>query len=431
MDVLKLSELTELINEIIIGSFPDYYYVVAEISQISRNSSGHVYLQLIEKEQKTDKVTANMRAAIWSSRFNMIQPYFKAITGMELASGMKILTKVEVSFHQVYGLSLIIQEIDPTYTLGEIEKRRQEIINQLLKDGIFEENKKLELPIIIQRIAIITSETAAGYEDFLNQLVNNNHNYKFEYLLFNATMQGEKTEKSVISALDNILSQIDDFDVVIIIRGGGSKLDLSAFDSYEIASNVAQFPIPVLTGIGHQRDLSITDMVAHLSLKTPTAVADFLIQNFVDFENILLDKYNKIKNNINKILQNEKEKFLQNKKHIYESTYSLFMDNKLKINNLYHFLEVLPKQILNEKKIFLTNQKLLFSNNINYFLKAENQKLIFLNSNLDNNNPQNILKKGYSITTKNGIIIKSTKELNKNDEILTYFEDGKVISIVD
>ncbi len=431
MYVLKLSELTELINESIINSFPDYYNVVAEISQISRNASGHVYLQLVEKEQYTDKITANLRAAIWSSRFNMIQPYFKAITGMDLSTGIKILTKVEVSFHQVYGLSLIIQEIDPTYTLGEIEKRRQEIINQLVADGIFDENKKLELPLVIQHIAIITSETAAGYEDFVNQLNNNKNNYKFEFQLFSATMQGEKTEKSVIFALDKILLQKDDFDIVVIIRGGGSKLDLSAFDSYEIASNVAQFPIPVLTGIGHQRDMSITDMVAHKSLKTPTAVADFLIQNFADFENILIDKYNKINFSANKIIQNQTNKLSTHKKILYENTFKIFFDKTLKFNNLYQKLLALPKQILNEKNIDLKNKELILKNSLKHFIMIENQKLLLLSSSLENNNPQNILKKGFSMTTKNGKIVKSTQELVKNDKLTTYFEDGKIVSTVD
>jgi exodeoxyribonuclease VII large subunit len=428
---LKLSELTELINESIINSFPDYYNVVAEISQISRNASGHVYLQLVEKEQYTDKITANLRAAIWSSRFNMIQPYFKAITGMDLSTGIKILAKVEVSFHQVYGLSLIIQEIDPTYTLGEIEKRRQEIINQLVADGIFDENKKLELPLVIQHIAIITSETAAGYEDFVNQLNNNKNNYKFEFQLFSATMQGEKTEKSVIFALDKILLQKDDFDIVVIIRGGGSKLDLSAFDSYEIASNVAQFPIPVLTGIGHQRDMSITDMVAYKSLKTPTAVADFLIQNFADFENILIDKYNKINFSANKIIQNQTNKLSTHKKILYENTFKIFFDKTLKFNNLYQKLLALPKQILNEKNIDLKNKELILKNSLKHFLMIENQKLLLLSSSLENNNPQNILKKGFSMTTKNGKIVKSTQELAKNDKLTTYFEDGKIVSTVD
>ncbi|MEA3451776.1 MAG: exodeoxyribonuclease VII large subunit, partial [Bacteroidota bacterium] len=419
MEAISLSELTNLIKETIDSTFSEYYMVVAEINQINVNYSGHAYLQLIEKDEK-DKTLANLRAVIWANKYNLISEYFESVTGSELQEEMKILVKTEVRFHAVYGLSLVIHDIDPTYTLGDIEKQRQKIINQLKEDGIFEMNKELEIPIVPQRIAIISSPTAAGLDDFLNHLDSNEYGYSFEHKLFKATMQGEKTEDSVISAFDKIFNEQEKYDVVVIIRGGGSKLDLSAFDSYNIAANIAQFPLPILSGIGHQRDLSIADMVANKSLKTPTATADFIIQEIVDFETELNSAYEEItdfvtesineeefnlsflKSNLNNLVKSQLYSHDADLRIIFEQLKAktvIFISKKEEY--LRHSVEKHKNSVLNElKNIETENSQLkqkLVDKTENYFV-AKSNELTLISSKLNAHDPQHILDLGFSVT---------------------------------
>ena len=275
---LSLLELNNLVRGVVSEAFPGTCWVRAEMSDVRTNaSSGHCYLEFIEKNPITGQLVARARGSIWAKTFRMLKPYFEMETGQLFASGLKVLVKVSVEFHELYGYSLTVLDIDPAYTLGDMLRKRMEIIRQLKEEGVFTLNKELPFPVLPKRIAVITSPTAAGYEDFLNQLANNKAGYPFYPKLFPALMQGERTEESVIAALDRIYHHIDCFDVVVIIRGGGSTSDLNSFDSYLLAANCAQFPLPVITGIGHERDDTILDMVAHTRMKTPTAVAEFLI----------------------------------------------------------------------------------------------------------------------------------------------------------
>lgn len=454
MEALKLSELTLLIKETINISFAEFYTVIAEVNQLNVNNySGHAYLQLVEKKENSDSVISNIRAIIWANKFKMLQAYFRTITGTEITEDIKILAKVEVNYHEVYGMSLIIHDIDPTYTLGDIEKRRQEIIDQLTDDGVINMNKNIEFPLVPQRIAVISSATAAGLSDFLDHLTNNEQGYNISYKLFEATMQGEKTEKSIIKALDDIFNQVNNFDIVVIIRGGGSKLDLSAFDSYEIAINIAQFPLPIITGIGHHRDSSIADIVAHKSLKTPTAVADLIIQKIDDFYFNLTEKYNYLTKIIQEKISTE-EFYLekaQSKLKIAISDY--IYQNQITITNLSNNLKYSSLKFIEDKIQFLNQKKqeikLLSKNsilqNINRFQKKEinfyNQvkialnntenKLKIIDTKLQTIDPQNILNIGFSITYKNGKAIKNAEELTKGDKIFTKLKSGKINSIVE
>ncbi len=452
MDALKLSELTYLIKETIDIGFSEYYMIIAEISQINVNRSGHAYLQLIEKDEKNDNVVANLRAVIWANKFRLISDYFESVTGSEIKSGIKILFKAEVSFHQVYGLSLIIHDIDPSYTLGEFEKQKQEIIRRLEADGIIEMNKSLEFPLVPQRIAVISSPTAAGYGDFQDHLNNNEFGYKFDYQLFEAIMQGEKTEKSIIAALDKIYTIAENFDVVVIIRGGGSKLDLSAFDSYDIAVNIAQFPLPVLTGIGHQRDLSVADIVAHKSLKTPTAVADFLVGKLNDFETELSDKYLKIKQLITEKLFNEQQQiqyiyekirlaiidFLHRKENeiltaekLLNHKTKMFLQRKQEATNvLIRNLRHSAEKFLEKEKNQIKNQQKQLRYAIQDYLNRQTTELKIISAKLEAHNPQHILNLGYSITLKNGKAITQSDQVKKDDEIITILKNGKIKSTV-
>jgi exodeoxyribonuclease VII large subunit len=261
----------------------DYYWITAEIGELKENSfSHHCYLELVEKSALTHQITAKSRAVIWANNYPFIKHYFESQANTTFEQGIKVLVKVSVDFHEVYGFNLTIVEIDPAYTLGEMHLRKEQIIKQLEEDGIFSMNKELPLPLLLTRIAVISSPSAAGYEDFRNHLNESPWADRFAVQLFSATMQGEKTEASVIAALERIHRHIDLFDAVVIIRGGGATSDLHSFDSYPLAANCAQFPLPILTGIGHERDDTIVDMVAHTRLKTPTAAAGFLIDRFAD-----------------------------------------------------------------------------------------------------------------------------------------------------
>lgn len=306
MQELTLFELNLQIKKAL-EQLESSYWVIAEIGQIQVNQSGHCYLELVQKENT--QVIAKARATIWAYTYRNISAWFERIAGSSLTVGMKILANAKVEFHEVYGLSLNIKDIDPSYTLGEREKARQEVIQQLEKDGVMEMNKGLTLPLVPQKIAIISAESAAGYGDFINQLKNNLYGYKIHRTLYQSVMQGPKASESIISALHQI-HKSNEVDLVVIIRGGGSQLDLDCFDDYELCNHIAQFPLPVLTGIGHERDTTIADMVAHTQLKTPTAVAEFILQGFISFQTQIEDYFKTIRNITLEHLMVEKEKIL-------------------------------------------------------------------------------------------------------------------------
>jgi exodeoxyribonuclease VII large subunit len=277
---LSLYELLGGVKMSLKSSLPPAMWVTAEISELKVNYSGHCYLELIEKDTSGESIKAKARATIWASVFRMIQPYFESATRSKLATGMKVMVKASVEFHELYGFSLNITDIEPSYTVGEMALKKQEIINRLIAEGVFEMNKSLYIPDIPRRIAVVSSKTAAGFGDFMDQLLQNDFGYKFSVELFPAVMQGAEAEQSIIEALDAVFEQEALFDLVVIIRGGGSQSDLNCFNSYWLAYHICQFPLPVLTGIGHEQDETIADLVAHTRLKTPTAVAEFLIGIF-------------------------------------------------------------------------------------------------------------------------------------------------------
>ncbi len=274
---LSLSELNGQVKKVLSANFTAPVWVIGEISEMSVNASGHCYLTLIEKGSSEERIVAQARATIWSYTFRMLRPYFETTTGQQLTEGITVLLQVSVEFHEMYGFSLNVRNIDPTYTMGDQARKRREIIQRLTDEGVLTMNKELELPLVPQKIAIISSASAAGYEDFMQQLQRNPKGFQFYTQLFPAVMQGNQAEQSIVEALDRIYPFEHFFDVVVIIRGGGSQVDLSCFDNYNVAYHVTQFPLPVLTGIGHEKDDSIVDLVAHTRLKTPTAVAEFIL----------------------------------------------------------------------------------------------------------------------------------------------------------
>lgn len=410
MESISLSELATKIGQGIKRALPQDYWIVAEISEVQVNRTGHCYLNLIEKPDEESNPVAEMRAIIWANKYRLISSYFEDETGCQLSVGMKIMVLVTVEFHAVFGISLCITDINPVYTIGEEEQRRLKIIRQLEEDGVMDMNKSIELPSVIQRIAVISSETAAGYQDFMNQLAGNQYHIQFKTELFPAFMQGEQTETSIVSQLDSIAQRENDFDVVVIIRGGGSRTDLRWFDNYTIANNIAQFPLPVITGIGHDKDLSIADMVAHTSVKTPTAVAEFIIDicgNFV----ALID---------------------EQQEHLEELVASILEEEREIISDFSNSLMQILKISLLKASNTLNNTRQTLRHIAKQRVMKENSRIELLAISLKSRNPQEILQQGYTISTsQDGSIIRSSKNLKKGEKITTHFSDGTICSTVD
>jgi exodeoxyribonuclease VII large subunit len=282
---ITLSQLQGRITIALAEALPLPVWVCAEVADLKINASGHCYIELIEKNEKTGATEAQARATIWRSQVMSTIGRFEQESGQRLTKGMKILFKATVSHHAVYGMSLQIQQIDAVHTIGDMERRKQLCIEQLQKEGVWDTNRSLPMPLVVQRVAVISSATAAGYQDFMNEL--GRSAYRIETELFDATMQGERCDESIVAALYAVAERSDEFDAVAIIRGGGSTGDLECYNSYHLAFAVTQMPLPVLTGIGHDKDTSVTDMVAHTLLKTPTAVAAWLNQRAADFDGAL------------------------------------------------------------------------------------------------------------------------------------------------
>ena len=308
--VLRLQELNTLVGEVIETTLTQSYWVQAELMDV-RENRGHCYMELLEKDEFSGNIVARARANCWKGTWMLLRPQFERVTHQQLRAGMKVLLQVHAQFHAVYGFSWIVDDLDPTYTLGDMARRRMEIIRKLKDEGIFDLQKDLELPLFAQRIAVISSATAAGYGDFCNQLKDNAMGLKFYPILFQATMQGEQTEQSVIAALNRIAELEDKFDVVVIIRGGGATADLVSFDTLALGENVAQFPLPIITGIGHDRDESILDMVSFLHVKTPTAAAAFLVDHLTSIYNKVEDCQGRILQSVGQRMDHERQRLSQ------------------------------------------------------------------------------------------------------------------------
>lgn len=429
---LSLLELNSRIRAALNQSFPDTYWVRAEMSDVRVNAaSGHCYLEFIEKETRSGQLVAKVRGTIWARTFRLLKPYFEQETGQPFASGLKVLVKVMVDFHELYGLNLTVVDIDPAYTLGDMARRRLEIIRQLKAEGVFDLNKELPLPTLTRRIAVISSPTAAGYEDFVNQLAHNPGGYPFYVKLFPALMQGERTEQSVIEALDRIYAHQNCFDVVVLIRGGGATSDLNSFDSYLLAANCAQFPLPILTGIGHERDDTVVDLVAHTRLKTPTAVAAFLIER-MDQAALALENVRQAVVRIASERMRTEKQTLQR----YTSRIPLVVGQRLERNRallqqLGGRLPSLAQGFVHRKQLavdrFTLQLRSAATNRLNEkqrFLQLQEQ-FVRLAS------PDYILRRGYSLTLRNGQIVKRAEELRPGERLTTRFMDGEVQSVVE
>ena len=383
---LSLSCLNRMVRTAIEEQLPLKYWVTGELSEVRATSVGHCYIELVERDEATGEISAKARGTIWSRVYSLLRPYFLEQTGRGFSVGLKVLLQVSVNFHEVYGFSLDVCDIEPAYTIGDMARQRMLIVQRLTDEGVINLNKELLFPLLPKRVAVISSASAAGYGDFCDQLNGNLYGFNFRVQLFPAPMQGSKVEEGIISALDAIARDIDSWDVVVIIRGGGATSDLSCFDTYDLANNCAQFPLPIVTGIGHQRDDTLLDIVAHTRVKTPTAAAELLIHTM--------------------LVQAEK------------------------IENLRRAIpDTVARRIADERRrVEMLVQNLPLS--VAMLLQQQRHKLDIWEQQLQASSPDRILAKGYTLTLSGGRIVRSAAELTQGNEVVTRFADGEVTSTV-
>ena len=383
MEVYSLTELCDWLQDVVETEMPARYWVRAEIASMSVR--GHCYMELVEKAEN-GILSAKVRATCWSNVYGMLSAYFAQETGQALHVGMQVLVEVSVAFHAVYGLSLNIWNIDPSYTLGGLAKQRQQTIQRLREYGVMELQKSLELPSLVRRVAVVSSADAAGYGDFCDQLQHNRFGFAFHTQLYPAVMQGDMAARSVVQALGAIAEQAEEWDVVVVIRGGGASTDLSCFDDYNLASHCAQFPLPIVAGIGHTRDVSVVDMVVHTSVKTPTAAAEWLIGRVAE--------------------QVER------------------------VGNLMQRLQRTVRAAVGAEKNRLTYYHQRLAGVVYQAAAKEKSRLALWDKMIDLHSPERIYKMGYSLTTVNGKVVRNAKDVRPGDVLKTHLQAGEVISVV-
>ena len=426
---LSLFELNSLVREAIEEYVTDEYWVEAELAS-AHESGGHCYMELIQKEDGSNTPIARASARCWRSTWALLKPHFERETGQTLRGGLKVLLQVYPQFHENFGFSWIVTDIDPTYTLGDMARRRQEIIRRLKEEGVFDLNKELELPLFAQHIAVISSDSAAGYGDFCKQLSENKQGFKFAVELFSAVMQGEQVEQTVIAALNEINERREDFDCVVIIRGGGSTSDLSGFDTLALAENVANFPLPVITGIGHDRDESVLDMVSHTRVKTPTAAAAFLIEHLQDVYSLIVEAEEDVIRCVTDRLQKERLRIDRLIELLPKQLAAFLTAQHARLGRL---IELLPRQTaacLTGQRGNLDLLAATMRSVLERRMLRENHRMEMLEHRADAVNPEKLLQRGYSITRSNGRVVRSPEQLKAGDEIETTMEKGTIKSVV-
>lgn len=429
MKTVTLFELNNLVREVISSTLSEEYWVEAELSEV-HEVRGHCYMELIQKELLSNTPVAKASAKCWKNKWSLLREKFAKVTREGLKPGMKVLLKVYADFHEAYGFSWIVTDINPEFTMGDMARKRQEIIDTLKREGVFELQKELVLPQFVQRIAVISSENAAGYGDFCHQLADNPQQLKFYTRLFPAVMQGEGVEESVIGALNSINENIEKFDAVVIIRGGGATSDLSGFDTLRLAENVANFPIPIITGIGHDRDESIVDMVAHTKVKTPTAAAALLIDHLNHILERLLDAQAELIAAVRHRSELEQARIVRMSEKI-PMLFSLMktrQEQRIE-RHLANITAALNDKLSREHHRLSLIEKQLAPTLLQQMTR-ENYRLQLLQKRLEALNPQRLLQRGYSITLCKGKVVRDARQLKAGDEIETKLANGKITSII-
>ena len=404
---LTLYELNTLVREAIASAMDRDYWVEAELSEV-REVRGHCFMELVQKDLFSPTPVARASAKCWKTTWTRIRPRFEAITGQPLRPGMKVMLLVHPDFHEAYGFSWIVSDVDPTYTLGDMARKRMEIVNQLKAEGVFDLQKELPLPLFSQHIAVISSENAAGFGDFCSQLSNNDYGFSFMPVLFAAVMQGDGVEQSIVAALNAINAEADRFDVVVIIRGGGATADMSGFDTLLLAENVANFPLPVITGIGHERDECVLDMVSHTRVKTPTAAAALLVDNLAQVWAHVTDCQRTITQLVGQRMASEPSRLDRLSTRLITLIHDRLTHEQFRLSSLATSLKPAAEYALTTHRNHL-------------------ERLALRAKSLD---PQLLLRRGSSITTIGGKAVRDASLLKSGDEIVTQLEKGSVHSVV-
>ena len=426
---LTLFELNSMVRSVIETTMDRAYWVEAELSE-AREVRGHCYMDLIQKDVFSSTPVARASAKCWHGTWMRLKPKFEHATGQALHAGMKVMLLVTAQFHEAYGFSWIVQDIDPTYTLGDMARKRLEIIKQLKDEGVFDLQKELSIPMFAQHVAVISSENAAGYGDFCKQLLNNDYGFYFNPTLFPAIMQGEQVETSIISALNEIFDRQKDFDVVVIIRGGGATADMSGFDTMALAENVANFPLPIITGIGHDRDESVLDMVSNTRVKTPTAAAAFLVDNLAEVWTTITDCQNSIVGEVSHRMDMEQSRL----RRLSERIPTLFSLVKERQNARLDRIETRMATLMYDKVARAQHHLDIMCNNIipmtDRLMMREKNRIEQLSLRTKALDPQRVLSRGYSITLLNGKAVHDASKLKAGDEIETRLEKGTLKSTI-
>ncbi len=426
---LTLFELNSLVSNVIDTAFDHAFWVEAELSE-AREVRGHCYMELIQKDIFSATPVARASAKCWKSTWARLKPKFERATGQELHAGLKVMLLVTANFHEAYGFAWIVQDIDPTYTLGDMARKRLEIIRQLKEEGVFDLQKELTIPMFAQRVAVISSENAAGYGDFCHQLLDNDYGFAFSIRLFPAIMQGEQVETTVINALNDIYNNVDDFDVVVIIRGGGATADMSGFDTLALAENVANFPLPIITGIGHDRDESVLDMVSNTRVKTPTAAAAFLVDNLACLWSHIDAMRERVATTVRRHMETEQERLARISGRV-PILFSLVKERQeAKLTRLMTAITGSIRERLQRAM----HEIAVIDNNIQPLvereLTKERNRVAQLALRADALDPQLLLKRGYSITLFNGKAVHDPATLQEGDVIETRVEKGTLVSTI-
>lgn len=427
---ISLVEFNRRIGGLLHDASVQRCWVVAETSDV-RQSGGHCYLELVQKDAQTGQTLARMRGIVWASVYARLRCEFERATGQPFASGMNVMVEVSANFHEQYGLSVVITGINPTYTLGDMARQRLEILNRLRSEGIIDMNKQLPWADVAQRIAVISAAGAAGYGDFMNQLHNNPSGIKFYTCLFPAVMQGQSTVTSVIAALERINDYADLFDCVVIIRGGGSTSDLNSFDNYDLAANVAQFPLPVICGIGHDRDNTVVDSVASVRVKTPTAAAEWLLdraQSALDHVNALTDM---VVDSATQMLSGARQQLAYFTSGIPLMADNIVVRHRARLQQIAAAIPVVAVRRIDGagKDLAFASQRVAMA--ARQCVANERQRVTGLEKQVELLSPDRVLRRGYSLTLRDGYVVTSASSLRAGDSLVTRFADGERTSVVE
>ena len=430
METLTLYELNNLVRGVVENTLDGEYWLQAELSEVREAYNGHCYVEFVEKDKRGRDLVAKARGVIWAGTYSLLKPMFEREAGRPLSPGLKVLVKVTVSFHELYGYSLTVRDIDPAYTLGDLARLRREILARLEADGILDDNKSLPLPMLANRIAVISSATAAGYGDFCNQLLRNEYGFRFTTRLFPAVMQGERVEQSVLSALDAIMAERGEWDVVVLIRGGGATSDLSGFDTYLLAAACAQFPLPVITGIGHERDDTVLDMVAHTRVKTPTAAAAFLVGHQLETASRLEGFSRRATEGAERRMERERGRMVQVAARLSSAFVRVKMADEHRLDRLLQRMghAWLQRRTGDEHRLQRAMERLRMA--LPLRMERERFRLQLAGQRCEAANPENLLKRGYSMSFCGGELVRDAARLHPGDTLTTRLAEGEIRSIV-